>query len=189
MKRPLGTIARYAAAWFLVVSAAAALSWVAIARAGTEASLLGAAPPLGSATAASVGVVASSSWSAATIPTTAPTLVPSPTTSSRPPTPVPPRNSLTPPVTRSSSSPSSSSSTSSGGRSDVQSFTSAGGQVLAFCTGSAPHIRSVIATEGWRFEISEDASKVEVHFQPPSGHDDLEIKIRCAGGSPVFSTD
>jgi hypothetical protein len=164
---------RYAAIWLLVVSLTAGLSWVAIARAGAAASLIGAPAPLGSVTVAGGA------------PTS--TDLPNPV----PPT-QPPATSTTHTTTRPSSSPRPTTSSPEPTRSGVQSVSTPAGQVWAYCVGATPHIRSVVATEGWRFEIAaEDNGRTEVKFEPPRDHhdDEVEVKVRCQSGSPSFSTE
>lgn len=178
---------RYAATWLLVVSVTAGLSWGAIARAGAAASLLGAPAPLGSVTAAGPAPTATPPLPDVTArPTT------SASTSSEHPSTSP---SATQSTTRSTTSSTTRSTAPSAEptRSGVQSFSTAAGQVWAYCIGSTPHIRSVVATEGWRFEIAtEDAGRIEVKFAPPGGNDhdgEVEVRVRCQSGSPSFSTE
>ncbi len=166
---------RYAATWLLVVSVTAGLSWGAIARAGAAASLLGAPAPLGSVTAAGPAPTATPP-----LPDVTATPTTSASTSSEHPSTSPSATQSTAP----SAEPT---------RSGVQSFSTAAGQVWAYCIGSTPHIRSVVATEGWRFEIAtEDAGRIEVKFAPPGGNDhdgEVEVRVRCQSGSPSFSTE
>lgn len=164
---------RYAAIWLLVVSVTAGLSWGAIARAGAAASLIGAPAPLGSVTGASAAATS--------------TQMPNPL----PPT-QPPATSTSHATTRPSSSTRPTTSAPEPTRSGVQSVNTQAGQVWAYCVGATPHIRSVVATDGWRFEIAaEDNGRIEVKFEPPRDDQggEVEVKVRCQSGSPSFSTD
>lgn len=166
---------RYAATWVLVVSVTAGLSGGAIARAGEAATLLGAPVPLGSAAA----------------PTTA-GLTPSATQSVPPPPPV---TSAPTSSGQSSTSPSSPSTPkpepTESSRPVVRSVSTAAGQVWAYCVGDTAYRRSVVATDGWSFEFSrEDNGRFEVKFQLAGAEEEeVEVKVRCEAGLPVFTTD
>lgn len=166
---------RYAATWVLVVSVTAGLSWGAIARAGEAATLLGAPVPLGSAAAATTAG-----------------LTPSATQSVPPPPPV---TSAPTSSGQSSTSPSSPSTPkpepTESSRPVVRSVSTAAGQVWAYCVGDTAYRRSVVATDGWSFEFSrEDNGRFEVKFQLAGAEEEeVEVKVRCEAGLPVFTTD
>jgi len=74
-------------------------------------------------------------------------------------------------------------------QSAVKPFSTAGGQLWAYCEGGIPKAR-VVPAEGWGFHVSTDDARLEVTFEPPDGHGDhIEVKVRCIAGLPNFSTD
>jgi len=73
----------------------------------------------------------------------------------------------------------------------VRSVSTAAGQVWAYCVGDTAYRRSVVATDGWSFEFSrEDNGRFEVKFQLAGAEEEeVEVKVRCEAGLPVFTTD
>ena len=171
---------RYALIWLLLVGATASVSWAAIARAGAQASLLGAPPPL---------AATSSTGAPAVIPPTHSDTAPLPTQPSTAPPTSAPRTSTSGRVTRPSTSSSHAASSPPPVQSAVKPFSTAGGQLWAYCEGGIPKAR-VVPAEGWGFHVSTDDARLEVTFEPPDGHGDhIEVKVRCIAGLPSFSTD
>lgn len=172
------TTLRYAAAWLFVVSAIAGLTWAAIGRAGAQASLMGAAPPLGAAPPATAP------------PTTASPAAASPNASA----PGTSATAATAATATTASLTTSEPAASDPPRSAWRSFVTAGGTVLAYCLGSTAHTR-VVATEGWRFEVGTEDGTVEVKLEPPNppGDDievnDIEVTVRCVAGAPIFGAE
>jgi hypothetical protein len=166
---------RYAATWVLVVSVTAGLSWGAISRAGEAATLLGAPVPLGSAAApTTAGLDAQRdpvgpAPAAGDVGTDLQRAVVDLPELPKHPKPEP------------TESP----------RPVVRSVSTAAGQVWAYCVGDTAYRRSVVATDGWSFEFSrEDNGRFEVKFQLAGAEEEeVEVKVRCEAGLPVFTTD
>ncbi|PKW25770.1 hypothetical protein [Phycicoccus duodecadis] len=79
------------------------------------------------------------------------------------------------------------------------SFTTAGGTVVATCTGSVIRRRSITVRDGWRFEDELDGESLKVHFtrddgerataaapsETSDGDGEVELTLRCVGGVPT----
>lgn len=75
-------------------------------------------------------------------------------------------------------------------RPDVLSFTTAGGQLWAYCANGTPHARSIVPAEGWRFRFEREGALLEVTFEPSAVNTtQIEVHISCVAGSPVFAID
>ena len=180
---------RYALIWLLLVGATASVSWAAIARAGAQASLLGAPPPLAATSSTGApAVIRPTQSETEPLPTQSDT-APLPTQPSTAPPTSAPRTSTSGRVTRPSTSSTHAASSPPPVQSAVKPFSTAGGQLWAYCEGGIPKAR-VVPAEGWGFHVSEDDARLEVTFEPPDGHGDhIEVKVRCIAGLPSFSTD
>lgn len=69
----------------------------------------------------------------------------------------------------------------------------AAGAVVASCRGATITFRGAQPNSGWRVEVGNRGPEgIEVHFSRLEGEDDgngeVELKARCAGGQPRFST-
>lgn len=182
-----GTLIGLVLGWLAVVLVVGGLTFAVVSRAGSQ---------VGQASAMRTVADAPVATSAGSRPTT-----PAPDTSDAPspsggPTPQDspssgpgtPRPSATPtpaPPTR------------------TRSFTTAGGTVVAACTGSRIGVESITVRDGWRFEDERESRKVEIHFtRGGSGDDDVataglaagaaaddegevEVKLECVGGVPT----
>lgn len=179
---------RYALIWLLLVGATASVSWAAIARAGAQASLLGAPPPLAATSSTGAPAVIRPTQSKRSRCRRSPTRRRCRRSRQRRPDIRAThldvrarhaaidlqlaRGQLAAPV-----------------QSAVKPFSTAGGQLWAYCEGGIPKAR-VVPAEGWGFHVSTDDARLEVTFEPPDGHGDhIEVKVRCIAGLPSFSTD
>jgi hypothetical protein len=63
-----------------------------------------------------------------------------------------------------------------------------GGSVGARCASGAARIVWIKPQVGWSFERHNDDGQLEVYFRSSSG-DRVEVKVRCAGGRPVFEQE
>jgi hypothetical protein len=59
----------------------------------------------------------------------------------------------------------------------------AGGTVLARCTGGTPEVVSAVPAQGFRVQTEDDDGGPRVRFR--SGDTRFEVNMRCADGRPV----
>ena len=99
--------------------------------------------------------------------------------------------------TRRSSSPRPRASRTGGGSSapeaptaQTRTLSTRGGLVSATCRGSALEVGASPAV-GWEIaEVErEDDGEQKVRFEPVDGDGRVEVRVRCAGGAPVFSVE
>lgn len=84
-------------------------------------------------------------------------------------------------------------------RTRTASFSTAGGTVVASCTGSTIRRESITARDGWRFEDQVERGRLEVHFTRAGGEgsegepgetegdddDEVELAVACVDGAPT----
>jgi hypothetical protein len=63
----------------------------------------------------------------------------------------------------------------------------AGGTVLARCTGDTPEVVSATPAQGFRVQTEDDDGGSRVRFR--AGDTRIEIRVGCADGRPVASVD
>ena len=59
----------------------------------------------------------------------------------------------------------------------------AGGTVLARCTGDRPEVVSATPAQGFRVQTEDDDAGPRVRFR--AGHSRFEVSLRCVDGRPV----
>lgn len=160
-------------AWIVVVATGAALSWVAIDRAGravTDADDVS-ETPVAQATLTGPTGTPSASPSRKPKPTSRPSATPSATRSSSPATSAP-STPTAPPASSTPSAP----------PSQERTWTGAAGSVTARCVGSDARIIGASPAYGWHVEREggDDGVKFE--------RNEVETRVRvdCRGGVPVF---
>ena len=63
----------------------------------------------------------------------------------------------------------------------------AGGTVLARCTGGVPEVVSATPAQGFRVQTEDDDGGPRVRFR--DGGTRVEVNLRCADGRPVAEID
>lgn len=182
---PIGTtVLRYVAIWLGVVAATATLSWGAIslalreARLGSDPAISRITPPVTVSKVPDLPARPSprpspTPHSSSPSPTrSGSTSVPPPTQSTRPtstPPPKPSRPTTSRPVLHEAS------------------VVTKAGTIVATCESGRAKAKAVVPRDGWAFRIKSE-EEVQVKFTRP-GADEVEVKIRCSGGRPVFEND
>ena len=165
--------------WLLVVGAVSTLGWLAIARAGEAASLLGSEPPPRAMTAPAA-TSAPATVTPSSVAASAPPTTPAATRTGNPSTPArPPAGGAPPPAT--------SGETSGPAKGVPGSTTTRGGSIGASCSGSALALSWVTPNQGWSNTRKFEDDAIEVKFR--SGQDEVEVKVRCSDGRPTFEID
>ena len=77
--------------------------------------------------------------------------------------------------------------TSAGGSARTESFTTAGGTVVASCDGEQVTLESITVQDGWRFEQEAERGRLEVKFEGRMDDDvdDAELRLVCVAGTPT----
>ena len=73
----------------------------------------------------------------------------------------------------------------------TQSFTTAGGTVVASCDGEQVTLESITVRDGWRFEQEAERGRLEVKFESRQDDDtdDAELHLVCVAGAPTLVDD
>lgn len=76
---------------------------------------------------------------------------------------------------------------STGGTARTESFTTAGGTVVASCDGEQVTLESITVRDGWRFEQEAERGRLEVKFESRQDDDvdDAELHLVCVAGTPT----
>ncbi len=172
--------------WLVVVGAVSTLGWLAIARAGEAASLLGSEPPARAMTASAAASAPASGapTSAAAItpeitPAGTPAATRAATGAGHPSTAAKPPSGGAPPSTT--------------GKTPVPakgvpgSTTTRAGSIGASCSGSTLALSWVTPNQGWSNTRTIEDDSIEVKFV--SGEDQVEVKVSCSDGRPTFEID
>ncbi|MGA8044720.1 MAG: hypothetical protein WCA30_00480 [Dermatophilaceae bacterium] len=77
--------------------------------------------------------------------------------------------------------------TTAGVSSRTESFTTAGGTVVASCDGDQVTLESITVRDGWRFEQEAERGRLEVKFESRQDDDvdDAELRLACVDGTPT----
>jgi hypothetical protein len=73
--------------------------------------------------------------------------------------------------------------------SDPTVVSSAGGRVIARCTGTAAEVLSWTPAQGFRTEKVEPGPAAEVRVEFESDDRDVKVELRCEGGTPTAEID
>lgn len=186
-----GTLLGLVLGWLAVVLVVGGLTFAVVSRAGSQ---------VGQASAMRTVADAPVATSSGSRPAPSASRTPDPPSSATP--------SASPTPTRSTgSSPSAPSTPPPAPSTRTRSFTTAGGTVVAACTGTRIGVESITVRDGWRFEDERESRKLEIHFsrsgsgggevetaglaEHVSADDDgeVELKIECVGGVPTRTDD